>query len=176
MKTMLVVLLALGWFAASAAWAAKVPRDVLGIRIGMSEEAAEERLERLGGTRGAREEEGEREAGELWTIRHPRFAYVYLAVDEARRVESVQAFARANAPRSRFRDLGDVKKAKTLGFYIVQWTVPGRDGQPGRIVTARSDDSVYVASLSLQSNGRVPERERDGDPEREREREAAARR
>jgi hypothetical protein len=162
MKTRWAMALAVaGLMVASVASAGRPPRDVLGIRIGMSGEEAEERLERLGGQKNARESEGEEERGEVWTIAHPRFAFVYLAVDDERRVAAVQAFAREHARRLRFCDVGDLRGAKQLGSYIFQWNVPGRGGRPGTIVTARSDDSVYVASVAIQSARRnAPERER----------------
>ena len=177
MKALVGIGLGVLWLAAAMpAAAAKPPRDILGIRIGMSEEAAEERLEKLGAKKPDREEEGEKEEGEVWTISHPRFAFVYLALDEDRRVRQVQAYARENAPRLRFRDLGDLKRAKRVGYYIYQWDGPVRDHEPQWIVTARSNDSVYVASVALASRRPAGRSERSEREREEAERRSAARR
>ena len=106
MKTRWAMALAVaGLLVASAASAGRPPRDVLGIRIGMSEEQAEERLERLGGQKNAREAEGEEERRGL-TIAH--LLRLVPAVDDERRVSGCRR-SPASTRRLRFRD-GDPRR------------------------------------------------------------------
>jgi hypothetical protein len=45
--------------------------------------------------------------------------------------------------------------ARRLGFTILEWNVPPRDGRPGRRVTARGADPEYAGSVAIARTGPV---------------------
>ncbi len=128
--------------------------DVLGVRIGMPEAEAHQRLAGLG-VRSDENEEVEHEGSgealgrELWTLRGSNFRYVLLGVDREGRIASLQAFARPGARKVRYRDLGDLGQARKLGFYIYEWRVPGKGGGRGVRIEARGADPEYLGSYMI---------------------------
>ena len=130
---------------------ARPPRaELVGIRLGMSEEEAHAQLSKQGKRA---EEKHEREEGEQesWSMDRGPWGYVALGVEDDR-VRWVSAFARRDGPRVRFRDLGSVEESRRSGTYFFTWKVPARAGAAPYTVIARGNDSLYVTSVSLVSD------------------------
>jgi hypothetical protein len=129
----------------------KWPRaEVLGVRLGMEEEEAHERLEKVG----RREEEGEeREAEqEVWILgRESRFAYLLVRFNREERVSLVTAVVREGR-RMMYSEVASLKNARrtTDGRnYTYTWRVPPRGGQAGYVVVARGSHPDYLTSYSI---------------------------
>ena len=131
---------------------AKPPRaELAGLRLGMSEEEAHERLARLGTRNPAGEAGGENEGQESWALKRGPWGYVALSIKDDR-VAWVSVFARKEGPRIRYRDLGTLAEARRTGAYFFTWRVPAAGRAAPYTVIARGTDSVYVASVSLAPN------------------------
>jgi hypothetical protein len=135
-------------------------REVLGIFPGMPEREAHHRLQRFG-TRnpengGTREAEDKRET-EIWTLVHPRFTYVVIAMDRQGRVQYVQGYLRKDRRRLSYRDIGDLGKARQTGYYIYTWEVPARGDRAGLQVQARGSDPEFPGSylITVRSTGQT---------------------
>ena len=94
-----------------------LPRDVLGVRPGMSEEEARRRLYKVG-----REQIEERMKHGVWEVRDSRIAHVGVRFDNKTRVVRwVTAIARKDAKnRLRYSDIGDLKRARELWSEITK--------------------------------------------------------
>ena len=138
--------------AVAGAGARTVRLEILGLRVGDAEDVVHRRL-RVLGTRREIESESEGTEGaaverELWTLRDPDVRYLVVGL-EGGRVVALQAHARPGRRALRYRDVGDPARARQLGFFIYQWTVPGRDGERGLRIEARGADPEYLGSYSI---------------------------
>lgn len=170
-----IVVLAAG-LALGASRPGELPKGILGIQLGMKEEAAHRRLERLGmrqvetGESESEEEKGDARGREIWVLKDTRIRYLALAFDRHERVLWVQAFARPGGPPIPYRAIGDPAAAKKLGYTIYQWRTPAAHGQPARVVEASGSDSLVLSNWSIRA---VPDR--DYAPSRSRNTRARAR-
>ena len=119
--------------------------EILGLRLGMSREAAIERLERIGRPQGTEDEEGGKQS---WALKDRRYRYVVVGFD-ADRLAWFSLFARPGGRPVLMRELGDLARAKRQGNYIYVWSVPSRGGRAGYEVIARSLDPDTLQSLSV---------------------------
>jgi hypothetical protein len=162
-KTMIAMGMALAL--AGGAQAAALPDGILGIRVGMREEAAHHRLERVGHRQADAEGAEDESAGrEIWVLDDARIGTLALHVGADERVQWVQAFARPGAPPIRYREIGDPAQARKLGFTIYAWEAPAGAGGPARVIEARGPDSLAVASWSIRAVGRPAQLRRPGAP------------
>ena len=125
------------------------PRDVLGVRPGMSADEARRRLNRIG-----RPQTDERMKHEVWTVSDSRISHVGLRLDsKTNLVRWVTAVARADVKRRlRYSDLADIKQAqhKTDGTnHTYIWRVPARGQRSGYVFEALGSDPQYVTSYRL---------------------------
>jgi hypothetical protein len=125
------------------------PRDVFGVRPGMSEEEARRRLNKIG-----REQKEDRMKHGVWEVRDSRVSHVGVRFDNKTRVVRwITAIARTDAKdRLRYDDLGDLKHAqyKTDGrnhTYI--WKVAASGKRPGYVLEALGSDPQYLTSYRL---------------------------
>lgn len=145
---------------------AKAPlQEVLGIFPGMPEEEAHRRLERFGtknpeGGEAREEEEGGRE---IWTLKHPRLTYVVMTVDRDRRVDYVQGFLRKENKVFRYGDIGDLKGAKQLGYYIYVWNLPARGDRPALEIQARGSDPKFPGSYFVTTRSKASKTAEHGE-------------
>lgn len=150
-------LIALGPVAEASARA--VPRTVLGVSLGMSEEEAHRVLRRVAekqGDEGQKEEEEEEGRGrdEIWTLkRDPHFAKVIVGLDAGNRVRYVTALAKEGGRRMAYSDVAALKDAKAEEsgvFRRYTWEVKPRGKSPGYLVIAQGRDPQYLMSLSIK--------------------------
>ena len=132
--------------------------QVLGIALGTPEARVHQVLGRIGHRTGQGEEqksegEGEGEAQglerELWLLDDRRYASILVVFDADHRLHALQAYLRPGGRGLRYREIGDLRLARRLGYTIWEWKVAPRPGQLGRRVTARVVDSTYAGSVAM---------------------------
>lgn len=128
---------------------ARLPvREYFGLRLGMSRDAAHERIERVSRAAGHGREE-EEEGGETWTLTDRRFRYVALGFDDLGRLSWYSLFARPGGAHVLLRNLGDLGRARRRGNFIYVWTDSARAGHAGCQIIARSQNPDTLQSLSI---------------------------
>lgn len=130
--------------------AAKTKHEVLGIRIGMSRDDAQRRLQKLG-----KLEREERKQQEVWNLTdEPHYAYIIIGFNrENTEVRFITAKARENGKRVRYSDVLDLKKVKQTGAtnnykYVLE--VPAHGKTAGYIVTVRGQNPDYLTYFSIK--------------------------
>jgi len=130
------------------AWIRTPSRDFFGLRLGMSREAAHERLDRIGHPQGSEREEGD---AETWALRDPRYGFITVGFDRSEHVSWYSLFVRRGGAPVLLRDIGDLAHAQRRGNYIYVWSLPARSGRPACKVIARSQNPDTLQSLSVSS-------------------------
>jgi len=128
-------------------------RDILGIRIGMSAEAARSQLQKIG--RRLREE---RKRQEIWEVTDPYFSHLVIQLDKANLVHFVTAYAhdeKAKRERMRYGDVGELKKARQTGEiarknYRYQWQLEAAGRNPKINIVAWGRDPQYLQYYSIE--------------------------
>jgi len=132
--------------------AARAPlHELAGIRVGMSEPEARERLEHAGAAVHDAHEKRDRDEDEAtyWKLDSGPWAYVALGfVDD--RVDWVTAFARPDGAPLRFGSVGPLAAARRPGNFFYLWEVAAHGSHPAYSVIARGRDSLTVTSISLK--------------------------
>ncbi len=127
--------------------------EILELHLGMTEEQAHERLQKIGTL--ARTEEGWQE---VWHLRDPAFTDVIVGVGDDGKLHFITLVAREGkeAKRKKYGELGDLKTARQMGDpriknFSFQWELPPRDGRPRTLVTAAGRDSKFPSTYSLKN-------------------------
>ena len=153
MKTGIAILVSSAIFlvAASQVGAARPPREILGVSIGMPFDQAGERLEKSGTLTGGTV--GPMGGKQVWNLEDRRYSHVVVRFNKDQRVEWITAFARKDGPAIRYRDIGDLKRARLQGQYFYSWNQPASGDRPAAVVRATGTDPERLASLSLYRLG-----------------------
>lgn len=143
---LLLTVLAVG---ARSAIAKDPPRDVFGVRPGMTETEARRRLDKVG-----RPQVNDRMKHDVWEVQDSRISFVGVRIDaKTKVVRWITAIARADAKqRLRYSDLGDLGRAqhKTDGTnHTYIWRVAARGQRPAYVFEALGNDPQYVNSYRL---------------------------
>lgn len=143
---LLVTVFAVG---TQSAVAKEPPRDVFGVRPGMTEIEARRLLDKVG-----HPQVNERMKHAVWEVEDSRISFVGVRIDaKTKVVRWITAIARADAKeRLRYSDLGDLARAqhKTDGTnHTYIWRVPARGKQPAYVFEALGNDPQYVNSYRL---------------------------
>jgi hypothetical protein len=125
-------------------------REYLGLRLGLSREAVNERFERR---EHARPHESEERESESWSLTDRRFGYVSMGFDDAGRLSWFTLFSRRGGRPVLMREIGALARAEQKGNYIFVWTLPAASGRAACRVIARSQDPDTLRSLSVLSLG-----------------------
>lgn len=127
-------------------------RDILGIRIGMSAEAARAQLQKVG-----RFQKEERKRHEVWEVRDPYFSHLIIQFDKAKQVHFVTAVAREDAEgkRMRYSDVAELKKARQTGEaarnnYRYEWGLAAAGKDPKINIVAWGRDPKYLQYYSIE--------------------------
>lgn len=104
-----------------------LPKDILGINIGMNKEDAEQRLREIG-----KFERADRKRQQVWSLRNnPHFVYLSIGYDENDQVRYVTAIAKPKGGQPmRYSDVGDISTAKkeiVEPNYRYIWQVPANE-------------------------------------------------
>lgn len=138
---------------AGAHAAAKMPSDILDLRLGMSEEQVRSRLAKIATQQKEEKTEAEEEGEqEVWILKkHPELNYLLVRFNSEHRLVLVTAVVHQPS-KVRYGDLADLKFAemKTDGRnYAYTWKIPSKKGRRGYAVVARGSDPQYLNSYSL---------------------------
>lgn len=138
----------------------ELPDNILGIKIGMSKEDAEKRLQKIGTFK-----EDAAKGQQVWLVqKDPRFDSLAVGYDKENRVRYVTAFAEKESvkERVRFTDIGDVSKAKqeiTEPHYRYTWMINTADGKPDYFITVYGNNPEFLSIYSLAKVGQSEEEE-----------------
>lgn len=149
--------------ACSAKLPADLPKDLLGIRIGMPKAEAQKQLELIGSF-----QRDEQPKQQVWSTRNdPRFGAFAIGYDRDDRIRYITAFVdKTMRERIKFTDVGDISKAKQEiqpPHYRYIWIVPAADGMPEYQVNIYGDNPDKLTMFSLAGTAPVI----DEDEERE---------
>jgi hypothetical protein len=153
MVGLLSCLFAAGVLAAVPAPPKQPERDILGLRIGMTKEEAQVRLQKIG-----RLQREERKRQEVWEIRDPYFSHLIVQFDKGtKQVHFVTAVAREDAKRERMRysDVGELKHARQKGQaakknYRYEWGLEAAGKDPKVNIVAWGRDPQYLQYYSIE--------------------------
>ncbi|MGH9873408.1 MAG: hypothetical protein ACRD9S_13225 [Pyrinomonadaceae bacterium] len=122
----------------------------LGLRLGMSEEAAHKRLKKIATQKKEEKEEGEGEQ-EVWILkRDEKLNYLITRFDEKHRLVLITVVARPT--QVRYADIGDLNDATkaTDGLnYSYKWKVAATKQQPVFLIIARGSSAEFLTSYSV---------------------------
>jgi hypothetical protein len=154
--TAIAILMLVALTAAKPHAPSKPATEYLGLRLGMSDEAAHETLEHRGHKPANGEREGKEAESESWQLRDRRFGFVALGFDEAKRLSWYTLFARRGGVNLRLADIGDLKRARQQGNYIYVWSLPAAPQRPACRVIARGTHPDSLQSLSIAAASAAP--------------------
>ena len=125
---------------------AKGRGEIMGVSLGVSREAAQQRLKTIG-----RLEKEERKRQEVWAVNDPRVSHILIGYDPEYRVRYITAIARAGGPRIRYQEVVDVKHAQRSNYQgNYKFTVEARRGQFAYVTIAHGRDPQYLDSYSVK--------------------------
>lgn len=138
---------------AAAVRAASPRRDILGLRVGMTKEAARGQLQKIGTL-----QREERKRQEVWEVRDEHFSNVIVGFDQQARVRFVTAVARegSGSARMRYSDVASLKTARQEGDVSVNnyhyvWELARRGSkEPRCLVEARGRDPLYLSTYTIR--------------------------
>lgn len=128
----------------------QLPRDILGIYIGMNKDEASKHLNEI-----ADFDRNERKNQQVWVLKNDqRFSHVAVGYDKENNVRYVTAFVdAANAKeRIRFSEVGDLSNAKSevvAPHYRYVWEVPSEKNKPAYFVSVYGDNPESVLYYSI---------------------------
>lgn len=134
---------------------AQIPeRQILGIRLRMTEEVAHERLKVIGTL--VRKEEKRQE---VWKINNdPSFSHLIVGFSQDNQLRYVTAVARedADAKRVPYDRIGDLKRARQAGdpkisSFNYQWDLGADKDNPHTSVIAIGRDPKFLSTYTLKS-------------------------
>ena len=133
--------------------ASDLPKDILGVSIGMSKTETEQHLREVGQL-----ERIEVKHQEVWVLpKDTRYSRVALGYDADDKIRYVTAFARhqENVTQIRYEDFGDLKTARQNVFLAGKeyvWEVPAQNENPGFFIIIRGNDPIYALTASLMKS------------------------
>lgn len=127
-----------------------LPKDILGISIGMSKPDTQRRLEEIA----VFETEG-RKVGQLWKLKSdPHFSSIAVAYDKEDRVRFVTAFVEKKTAKEKikFSDVGDLTTSRAEivePHYRYIWEIPAQGDESAYVVNIYGDNPEFVDTYSL---------------------------
>ena len=134
----------------SAKIAPDLPKDVLGISLGMSKADTQLQLEKIA----TLESEG-RKVGQLWKLKNdPHFSSLAVAYDKDNRVRFVTAFVEKTEAKEKikFAEVGDLTKATAEiiePHYRYIWEVSADGDKAAYVVNVYGDNSEFIQTYTL---------------------------
>lgn len=150
-KLCILIVLILAVNQCAAKKASELPRDILGISVGMNKDSAEPRLKEI-----AKLIRLEKKRQEVWTLKSdPRFGYLVVGYDKENKIRYVTAFTKPkDGTPVRPDEIGNLAEAKhesAQANYSYVWQAPARDDKPAYVVTVRGNQPESLSQLSLST-------------------------
>ena len=154
MRKFIWISLSLGLWTATAieTSAQELQRDILGIRLKMTEEEAHERLKEIGTFV---RNEGKRQ--EVWQVHDESFSHLLIGFGKDEKLRYVTAVAREDkdAKRVPYERMGNLKKARQAGDprinnFRYEWELPAEKDNPHTLVIALGRDPKFLTTYSLK--------------------------
>ena len=149
--TYLLMLLLVVGLNAPLASAKKRPRDVLGLKIGMTEEAVHKHLRRRATQQKEEKEKEEEGEQEIWSLKKDElFDYVLTRFNREHRLTLITVVARAI--RVKYRDIGEANDATVASDgrnFSYKWKVDKDGKRKGYLLIARGSSPEFLTSYSL---------------------------
>ena len=130
--------------------ASELPKDILGISIGMSKNDAQKRLEEI-----ALFERDEEKKQQIWRLKNdPRFSELAVGYDKENNLRYITLFVdKATAKeRIRFTDVGDLSKSRKEiiePHYRYIWEIAASEGKPAYYVNIYGDEPEFLTMFTL---------------------------
>ena len=129
--------------------AKKPPRDVLGLRIGMTEQAAHKRLLKIATQeRRKRKKDGEQE---IWILKNDsRFEYLLTRFNREHKLTLITVVAHPN--RIKYTDIATVNQATVATDgrnFSYRWKIDRSGERPASLLIARGSSAEYLTSYSF---------------------------
>lgn len=130
--------------------ASDLPKDILGISIGMDKAEAQKRLEQI-----AQFESEDRKTGQLWLLKNdPHFNNIAVGYDADNQIRFVTALVEKTTAkeRMRFSDVGDLSVAvkEVVGpHHKYFWDVPANENKPDYQIFAYGNEPEFLTIYSL---------------------------
>ena len=155
MKKLVALCVLSALFAASVSAEVRRPagprRDIVGLRLGMTKEAARRHLQKIGNL-----QREERKRQEVWEVRDAYFSHIIVGFDDEGHVRFVTAVAReGGGRRMRYSAVASLKRARqegdvSINNYNYVWDLAARGKEPQGIVVARGRDPLYLSTYSIK--------------------------
>ena len=159
-----LILLLLAGIQCATRSAPELPRDILGIGIGMTRADAQKRLEEI-----ALFERNERKNQQIWRLKDDsHYSHLAVGYDANNQVRYVTAFADKSKTQIPFSDIGNLSKAKTEiieQHHTYIWEVPSTDGAAAYFVNVYGDNPKFLTTYSLSKKLTPNKSEEDEEEE-----------
>lgn len=138
----------------------QLPKDILGISVGMNKPDAQKRLEEI-----AVFDSENRKTGQLWRLKNDsHFSNIAVAYDADNKIRFVTALVDGTTAKQRMRfiDVGDLASAEkqiTEPHHKYYWDVPATEGKSAYRIFAYGSDSEFLTIYSLSKEGESEEKE-----------------
>lgn len=144
-----------------------LPKDVLGISVGMENEKAEKHLKEIGKL--LREEKGRQQ---LWVLKDDlQYGHLAVGFNRENRVQYVTAIAKPNGGTAVKPDqIGSLSTAKQEingPNYRYSWAVAARENNPEYLITVQGNQPESVALYTMAAAGGEDSEEEEEEKERE---------
>lgn len=148
MSGLIILLLSMSQYATKSQTRFSLPREIVGLAVGMSRADAQKRLEQIGEF-----ERDDRKQQQVWRLKDdPRYSHIIIGFDANEQVRYLTAFVDKSKARVLFSDIGDITKSKqeiVKPHYKYTWEVPATDGKPSYLVVAYGNEPELLSSCSL---------------------------
>lgn len=144
----------------------ELPKDLLGLYVGMKKEDAQKRLEQI-----AAFERDEEKNQQIWRLKNDsRFGELAIGYNKENQIQYITAFVDAATAKEkiRFSDVGDLSRAKkeiVEPHHRYIWEVPAKDERAAYYVNVYGDSSetvtIYTLNRVLKPGEAAEEEEED---------------
>ncbi len=129
---------------------------ILGIKLGMKEDAVRRILGKMGKQQKEEKKEEEEEGGEeeIWKLAgNPNYESLIVGFDRQHSVRYVSVFAGKKGSNVRYSNIGSLKEAKfesNPSNYRYTWDVAAKGKTPRFLVIARGTNKDFLSSYSIK--------------------------
>lgn len=152
---------------------ADLPKDILGISVGMENEKAETHLKEIGKL--IREEKGRQQ---VWVLKDDlQYGHLAVGYNKENRVQYVTAIAKPNGGTAvkpdQIGSLNTAKQEVNGPNYRYLWEVAARENNPEYLITVQGNQPESIALYTMEAVGSKDSEEEEEEREREKEKKGA---